>query len=100
MKYHFPEDVDLSFPEPEGGVEHPAIKFHFRDSYAGKTYTYKSSMEIKKSVIQHEGMKEYADAVDSIMENWGFSISFMNPDAVPGYRKAIALKRRLEELAQ
>ncbi len=100
MKYHFPEDVDLSFPEPEGGVEHPAIKFHFRDSYAGKTYTYKSSMEIRKSVIQHEGMKEYADAVDSIMENWGFSISFMNPDAVPGYRKAIALKRRLEELAQ
>lgn len=100
IRLHYPEMVDLSFPNEKNTVANNALQYHYRDSYNDKTYTVEAELEIIDNKIEAHNYKAYSEFYKKLLDYMEYSLRVKDPAYVEGYREVIALKSRLKELAQ
>lgn len=96
----FPEEIELKLDTKPVVYKNDAIEYRYTDNYADKTYKHKASLKIKTDQIPANKISEYIDLREKIKQGWNYSLNFIEPAEVHGYREIISLKQRLKDLSR
>jgi len=100
LKITFPEEIELKLDTNPVVHKNDAIEYRYTDYYGDKTYRHNASLKIKNDQIPASDIAEYIDLREKIKQGWSYSLNFIEPAGVNGYREIISLKQRLRDLSR
>ncbi|MFN2188903.1 MAG: DUF3857 domain-containing transglutaminase family protein [Candidatus Promineifilaceae bacterium] len=99
LRIHYPKPVVLKLDEKPVQIEHPAVRYTYRDKYSDGIYTHTSSLETKQKDVALSDLGDYLNSLEEIRRDWEYTLTVVNPDKVSGYQDFIGLKDRLRNLS-
>lgn len=98
-RLQYPEEVLLNLDGEDVNKIHDSFEFNASHSYNEKLYEFNAELRTLKHVVENEHFQAYLNLLKELKDQWYFSLTVKNPEAIHGYRELIKLRKRLVELS-
>ena len=99
LQLRYPKKVALKLDENPVEIENPALRYVYQDQFANDVYIHTSSLLLKKKDVGLSELDDFLNSIEEIRKDWEYTLTVVNPDAIPGYGDLMSLKSRLKNLS-
>jgi hypothetical protein len=99
LELHYPKQVVLKLDENPVSIENPTLHYTYQDQFTDGIYTHTSSLLVKRKDVAVTDMDNYLHSIEEIQKDWEYTLTVINPEAMPGYNDLLSLKARLKLLS-
>jgi hypothetical protein len=99
FKLHYPKKVSLKLEESPVAIENPALRYVYQSHFADDVFTHTTSLLLKQKDVAVSELDDYLSALKEIRKDWEYTLTVVNPDAIPGQSDLQNLKALLNDLS-
>jgi hypothetical protein len=91
--------VSLKLEESPVAIENPALRYVYQSHFADDVFTHTTSLLLKQKDVAVSELDDYLSALKEIRKDWEYTLTVVNPDAIPGQSDLQNLKALLNDLS-
>ncbi|MEJ2691607.1 MAG: DUF3857 domain-containing protein [Candidatus Thiodiazotropha sp.] len=99
LQLRYPKKVTLKLDENPIKIENSSLRYVYQDEFANGVYIHTSSLLLKQKDVGLSELDDFLGSIEEIRKDWEYTLTVVNPDAIPGYADLVDLKTRLKTLS-